>query len=97
MAFVLRDVQFESAGEAFDAEDVAGGGILEELQNTRPQVLRRRFIMHIEKRLVRILFGDSLLQKADMSVADGFQHLEVRILELIPWFREHIIRVAEAA
>ena len=53
--------------------------------------------MHIEKRLVRILFSDSLLQKADVPVAGGFQHLEVRILEVIPWLREHIIRVAEAA
>ena len=97
MAFVLRDVQLESAGEAFDAEDVAGGGILEELQHTRPQILRRRFIMHIEKRLVRILLGDGLLQEADMSVAGGLQHLEIGILELIPWLREYIIRVAEAA
>ena len=96
MPLVLRDVQLEATGEALDAEDVAGGGIREELQHTRLQVLRRRFIMHIEKRLVRILLGDGLLQEADVPVAGGFEHLEIAILELIPWLREDIGGICEA-
>lgn len=97
MTFVFRDVQLESAGEAFDAEDVAGSGIREELQHAGLQVLRRGFIMHVKERLVRILFGDGLFQEADMPVSGVFKHPEIRILELSPWLREHIGGVREAA
>lgn len=97
MTFVLRDIQLEATGEALDAEDVAGGGIREEFQHAGLQVLRRDFIMHVKERLVRILFGNGLLQEADMSVAGNFKHPEIRILELSPWLREHIGGVREAA
>ena len=32
-----------------------------------------------------------------MPVTGGLQHLKIAILELIPWLREHIVRIREAA